>query len=91
MNEPCADYNLNLKPRYEAYLKTQVWAGKRMRALTLAGYKCELCGLEAPEFSYTPIILDVHHLTYDRLGYEAPEDLQVLCRPCHSSVHNITN
>ena len=31
--------------------------------------------------------LDVHHLTYERLGREKDEDLRVLCRACHGDEH----
>jgi pyruvate kinase len=31
---------------------------------------------------------DVHHLTYERVGgNELMEDLQVLCRECHTAIH----
>ena len=89
-DDPCADHNFDLKRRYEEYLKTQFWHAKRDLAYKRSGFKCEHCGLEPPkEGSYLPIIFDVHHLTYERLGYEDQEDLQVLCRNCHRKVHSI--
>lgn len=44
-----------------------------------ANFTCNRC-----KTKFHPGALDVHHLTYDRLGNERPSDLQVLCRAkCH--------
>lgn len=64
---------------YEKYLLTALWRLRRNRALRLAGYKCSRCGAGRQ--------LQAHHLTYDRLGAELDEDLQVLCRGCHLGEH----
>jgi hypothetical protein len=61
-------------PAYVAYLKSPVWAARRTEALQQAGGHCQRCGAPARE---------VHHLTYERVGAERPEDLQALCAPCH--------
>jgi hypothetical protein len=34
-----------------------------------------------------PYRLEVHHLTYERLGWEQPDDLLVLCERCHAVLH----
>jgi len=45
----------------------------------LVDFTCARCKEKFP-----PGALDVHHLSYDRLGNERPSDLQVLCRAkCH--------
>jgi hypothetical protein len=71
------------RPRYSAeyvaYLRSQEWRVRRARALYLAGYKCERCGMQRGRGGW----LEVHHLTYERLGHERDEDLEVLCQPCH--------
>lgn len=64
---------------YQHYLTTQHWENVRSRKLGQAGYRCEKCNRGEP--------LEVHHLTYDRLGEELMDDLQVLCRICHSREH----
>lgn len=65
---------------YRDYLQTDHWELTRASALERAGHRCQLCnGLKGG--------LNVHHRTYDRLGNEAPEDLIVLCRDCHSIFH----
>jgi hypothetical protein len=46
--------------------------------LRSADYRCERCGSPGDARS-----LEVHHLTYERLGRELPEDLMVVCWPCH--------
>ena len=62
------------------YLQTPHWQLTRKRALLRAGFQCQGC--ERANLS-----LDVHHLTYDRLGREAEADLIVLCRLCHAKEH----
>lgn len=32
---------------------------------------------------------DLHHITYDRLGEEAHEDLWPMCRSCHTMIHDL--
>jgi hypothetical protein len=63
---------------YQVHLASRKWAQLRTQKLAQVGYCCERCGL-----SRHTRPLDVHHLTYDRLGHERLEDLQVLCKTCH--------
>lgn len=60
---------------YQVYMQSDEWQERRELALAKAGYCCERCGYDGP--------LDVHHLTYERLGHEMPQDLEALCRACH--------
>ena len=57
----------------------------RVAVLTRASDHCELCGKFCNEYGGT--MLDLHHLTYERVGSELPEDLQAICRDCHDSIH----
>jgi hypothetical protein len=66
---------------YEVYLRSQRWREFRAAMLELVGYKCERCG--RTEAEYRLLVLDVHHWCYARLGCELPDDVEVLCRPCH--------
>ena len=66
---------------YKEYLATPHWRRTRQKALERSGTKCEYCG------AAKTVILQVHHLTYDNLGDELPEDLMVLCQKCHRLVH----
>ena len=67
---------------YDWYINhSPVWYAKRKWALERAGYKCEQCG--------NTYNLSVHHLNYNNLGKEHPEDLKVLCKTCHEREHGI--
>jgi len=64
---------------YLAYLTSPEWARQRQQALARAAFTCVRCRATAG--------LQVHHLTYQRLGAELPDDLTVLCAACHHTVH----
>lgn len=65
---------------YETYIHSPEWQEKRRVMLDWAGGRCQQCGYSED--------LEVHHRTYDRLGSERlPEDLEVLCSPCHALLH----
>ena len=66
---------------YHAYIHSPAWGRKRQRKFGQVGRRCEKCGRDSD--------LQVHHLTYVRLGRERMGDLQVLCRGCHEGVHEI--
>lgn len=65
--------------QYQEYLESDWWQTRRLRALELAGYKCQVSG--SREY------LEVHHNCYDRLGGELDSDLIVLSRECHRLFH----
>lgn len=65
---------------YREYLETPWWQELRRSKVRAAGFRCEWCGGGRRR-------LDVHHLTYERRGYELWEDLIVLCRACHEAEH----
>lgn len=76
---------------YDNYLASDHWQRTRIQRLLRANINKEWnliqcdrteCGLFVPL-----MVLDVHHLTYARVGSERMEDLQVLCRSCHGVVH----
>lgn len=64
---------------YAEYLRTAHWQRVRELALDRAGHQCELC-------SHTET-LEVHHRTYERLGFERPADVIALCHDCHRDFH----
>ncbi len=72
---------------YERYLRSDWWLHRRREALFRAGQKCERCGWIEPPRSR--LRLEVHHLTYVRLGREWPDDLVVLCPDCHATAHGL--
>ena len=64
---------------YGQYLASSHWRKARKRKLQAAQGKCERCGSEE--------CLQIHHKSYDNLGCEHEEELQVLCRRCHDYIH----
>jgi 5-methylcytosine-specific restriction endonuclease McrA len=72
---------MNISATYHEYLASDDWQVKRSDVMQQAGYRCERCGL--------PWGLQVHHVTYERLGNELPEDLACLCRDCHRKLHGL--
>lgn len=64
---------------YADYLKTAHWRKTRNSALTRAGWKCGRC--------QSNVGLQVHHLSYERVGEERDADLEVLCKSCHEGLH----
>lgn len=67
---------------YNDYLSSPEWGRRRLAALGAARWRCEACGAKKGDAT-----LDVHHLTYERLGHEPTSDLMVLCRACHDLHH----
>jgi hypothetical protein len=61
------------------YLKSEHWLRLRELALALHGRECAKC--------HATKHLDVHHLRYREIYDVLPEDLQILCRPCHDLEH----
>jgi hypothetical protein len=60
---------------YIDYLNSETWRKRRYAALEAVEFRCQLCG-ETDS-------LEVHHLTYERLGNEDPSDLFVICKGHH--------
>ena len=66
---------------YLAYLNSPSWRITRNHALRRAQYRCERCGASRN--------LQVHHKSYERLGREWDQDLEVLCEGCHDQHHAV--
>lgn len=66
---------------YDEYLHTEHWQQMREKVFARKGRRCEKCFSAEKE-------LHVHHITYDRRGYEEIDDLMVLCDECHIAQHN---
>ena len=69
----------NRWPLYQEYLQSREWKQKRSEVLFRDGHSCQLCGDEED--------LQIHHLTYNRVGDEALFDLVTLCSHCHAKEH----
>ena len=66
---------------YDEYLQSDHWLETVRIKRWVEGNKCEICG--------SPHKLQVHHLTYERLGRENLSDLQLVCEYHHKKIHNI--
>lgn len=61
------------------------WRDLRRQVLERDGYTCRICLQGGRPWNE----LEVHHITYERLGRERPEDLAAICSACHGRVHDI--
>jgi hypothetical protein len=68
---------------YDDYRKSPHWIEFRKAALERSKKACERCG------GSSGVVLQVHHLTYERIGRELPDDVQVLCKDCHTVAHTL--
>jgi hypothetical protein len=65
---------------YKQYLNSTHWQ-KIKTTVYKKRRKCQICG---KSFN-----LNIHHITYERLGKELLSDLVVLCQSCHYKAHKI--
>lgn len=63
------------KEEYKYYLQSNDWDLIRNFRLSEDNHTCQRCGIKYG--------LQVHHLTYERVGSEYIEDLITLCGDCH--------
>ncbi len=68
------------KESYREYLQSPHWKKVSGDARRRASYRCEECLARNKQ-------LHVHHLSYDHLGEERPDELAVLCEDCHRAKH----
>lgn len=75
---------------YKRYLRSRQWERLRERRLRRSGWSCERCHESAGRSAKgNRTGLNLHHLTYERVGRERDEDLIVLCFACHEKEHGI--
>jgi 5-methylcytosine-specific restriction endonuclease McrA len=65
---------------YSQYLQSDQWRETRRLILGRAAGRCESCNLKTD-------FLQVHHVSYHRIGKESPTHLMALCGKCHESRH----
>jgi 5-methylcytosine-specific restriction endonuclease McrA len=75
---------------YDKYLESPYWKEFRRKKfaeqLERIGHNC--CEQCATIVEKPTVELQVHHLTYERLGNELMGDVQIICRECHKKVHS---
>lgn len=77
-------YKEKPKPKpviYAKYIKSSKWFKFRAEIFAQRGAGCHDCG-------HADMNNHLHHLTYDRLGHEKPEDVMILCVDCHGIRHS---
>jgi predicted HNH restriction endonuclease len=67
-------------PAYIRYIKSEAWKLRCAAYFMRYGRWCKACGTRKGP-------LQVHHMTYDRLGKEPLTDLVSVCAPCHRGIH----
>jgi len=67
------------KLEYQAYLHSEHWINKRKEFYKVNQAICSKC--------QSTKNLNLHHLTYARLGKELLTDLICLCETCHHELH----
>lgn len=69
--------------RYAEYLQSEEWLAIRAKVLKRDNYRCRITG----KASRAGDPLQIHHLTYARVGCEDLEDLITVSRSAHRQVH----
>ena len=65
---------------YREYLVSDDWIVQKQIIMEMKNNCCEKCGSQNK--------LQLHHKTYERLGFEKLSDLILLCAKCHKQEHN---
>lgn len=63
---------------YGAYLRSPCWAATKARYRASSRPQACMCGEDQ---------VQLHHMTYVRIGAERLTDLVALCAPCHTMIH----
>lgn len=67
-----------MQPDYYAYMRSPEWFARRESFFSTHPRKCTVCPRNRR--------IDLHHLTYDRLGEELDSDLMPLCKVHHELI-----
>ena len=68
---------------YKEYVASEEWQNSKRRKQCIkdADNKCQMCGIGFG--------LEVHHVHYQNLGKEKPDQLVLLCVLCHEYTHKM--
>lgn len=69
----------NWMSAYEMHLGSPKWARLKAKVWERCGNRCEGCREREP--------VELHHLTYARVGNELLNDVIAYCRQCHRAAH----
>jgi hypothetical protein len=70
--------------KYQAVINSERWRKLKQRIIDHYGYRCQRCKRERSAADEVPLVLQLHHKTYDNLGREQARDVELLCLKCHS-------
>ena len=65
------------------YLRSQRYSDLTTRVAVRAKYRCEICGVRQSD----GYVMSVDHKTWERMGGEDLEDVQLLCYKCQGQAH----
>ena len=74
-------YRYKKRIDYAIYMRSAKWRKKREAKLKSVSHRCQNIRCKSP------LNLEAHHLTYERLGREKLSDLKILCFVCHMETH----
>jgi hypothetical protein len=80
--EETGNKEMSWEEKYKAVLKSKRWERLKAKFMFLQSGKCLRCGWEKRAWDKTRT-LDLHHKTYERLGFELDDDLELVCSVCH--------
>lgn len=66
---------------YADYLRSPHWRRFRLEYKRVRSWRCAVCQEKDR--------LELHHVTYERLGNEQLDDVRPLCQACHAVVHQL--
>ena len=67
------------RKQHRRRIRSKEWRELKQRLLRERGARCQRCGDDDPPS------LVLHHNTYERLGHERDDDLELVCGKCHPS------
>ena len=70
------------REKYNAVIGSKRWRRLRQRFMSQYDSKCRRCNWQKTQWDKSRT-LDLHHRTYERLGQERDEDLELVCSVCH--------
>lgn len=71
------------REKYSAVITSKRWRQLRERFMSQHDSKCRRCGWQKTNWDKSRT-LDLHHRTYERIGKERDEDLELICSVCHA-------
>ncbi len=73
----------------KTYSRSSKWQKNRLRRLEFDEFQCQGIVIRngKPARCGNKIKVDVHHRSYERIGYERLDDMITLCRRCHVAEH----